>query len=86
MTECILREGLFINNKMGQKDRTEYLNDCAIKTLNRINKEVELEGIEKRIFRINRLKFQVSEYTAKQEAAQAREARRRENDVYNVFI
>ncbi len=66
------------------EDRADYLNACAIKTLNRINKEIETGGLEKRAFRIDQLKFKASEYTAKQEDAERIEAKKYEHKIYNA--
>ncbi|MEN7982168.1 MAG: hypothetical protein ABFQ65_01855 [Nanoarchaeota archaeon] len=75
----------FISNQIPE-ERIKYLNECARKTLERINLEIDEVGIEARRRRLAALRFKASEYTWKQECAEAREARRRENDVYNVFI
>ncbi len=80
-----LRQKIFGKSETSE-ERVKYLNECAKKTLERINQEIDEVGIEGRRQRLDFLSFKASEYTGLQESAEAREARRRENDVYNLFI
>lgn len=72
--------------RQNSKERTAYLNECAMNSLKNIDFEIETIGLEARRNRLDSLRFEASSYSGKQEAAEAVEVRMRGNDLYNVFI